>query len=158
MPVDGIQRRRDATTAVRDGAGVAVAVVHRDELVVTPVAPGLIVQRIGGRVLGTWNVSRAIPHRVVAAVVRLGQRVDETDGAIVDGGEHLRLVGDQFRSQREGETLRRAGGRHGPEDQARVPLSKERVLRAAFAYADEHGIKSLSMRDLGPRGAAAPPP
>jgi AcrR family transcriptional regulator len=32
---------------------------------------------------------------------------------------------------------------------ARVPLSRERVLRAAVAYADEHGIASVSMRKLG---------
>jgi AcrR family transcriptional regulator len=31
----------------------------------------------------------------------------------------------------------------------RVPLTKERVLLAAVAYADEHGIESLSMRNLG---------
>ena len=31
----------------------------------------------------------------------------------------------------------------------RVPLSRARVLRAAVAYADEHGIESLSMRKLG---------
>jgi AcrR family transcriptional regulator len=30
----------------------------------------------------------------------------------------------------------------------RIPLSKERVLRAAVAYADEHGIEALSMRKL----------
>jgi AcrR family transcriptional regulator len=32
---------------------------------------------------------------------------------------------------------------------ARVPLSRERVLRAAVTFADEHGIASLSMRKLG---------
>ena len=31
----------------------------------------------------------------------------------------------------------------------RTPLSRERVLRAAVAFADEHGIASLSMRKLG---------
>jgi AcrR family transcriptional regulator len=30
----------------------------------------------------------------------------------------------------------------------RIPLSKERVLRAAIAFADEHGIEALSMRKL----------
>jgi len=30
----------------------------------------------------------------------------------------------------------------------RIPLSKERVLRAALAFADEHGIEALSMRKL----------
>ena len=32
---------------------------------------------------------------------------------------------------------------------ARTPLSRERVLRAAIAFADEGGIGSLSMRKLG---------
>jgi AcrR family transcriptional regulator len=32
---------------------------------------------------------------------------------------------------------------------ARPPLSRERVLRAALAYADENGIGSLTMRKLG---------
>ena len=37
-----------------------------------------------------------------------------------------------------------------PSDpQPRVPLSRERVLRAAIALADEGGIESLSMRKLG---------
>ena len=31
----------------------------------------------------------------------------------------------------------------------RVPLNRERVLRAAVAFADEHGIGSVSMRKLG---------
>jgi AcrR family transcriptional regulator len=31
----------------------------------------------------------------------------------------------------------------------RTPLNRDRVLRAAVAYADEHGIGSLSMRKLG---------
>jgi len=32
---------------------------------------------------------------------------------------------------------------------ARAPLSREAVLRAAVAFADEHGLASLSMRKLG---------
>jgi AcrR family transcriptional regulator len=32
---------------------------------------------------------------------------------------------------------------------ARLPLNRERVLRAAVAFADEHGIASVSMRKLG---------
>lgn len=39
-----------------------------------------------------------------------------------------------------------AGGRAGVE--SRLPLTKERVLSAAFALADERGIESLSMRKL----------
>jgi len=35
-----------------------------------------------------------------------------------------------------------------PRDAARVPLSRERVLDAAFALADETGVESLSMRRL----------
>ena len=31
----------------------------------------------------------------------------------------------------------------------RTPLSRERVLRAAVAFADEHGIQALTMRKLG---------
>ena len=31
----------------------------------------------------------------------------------------------------------------------RKPLSRDRVLQAAVAFADEHGIESLSMRKLG---------
>lgn len=31
----------------------------------------------------------------------------------------------------------------------RVPLSRERILRAALEFADEHGIEALSMRKLG---------
>src|SRR4051812_33503120 len=31
----------------------------------------------------------------------------------------------------------------------RVPLSRERVLQAAVAFADENGVESLSMRKLG---------
>jgi AcrR family transcriptional regulator len=37
----------------------------------------------------------------------------------------------------------------GPATEARIPLSRERVLRAAVAFADESGIGSLSMRKLG---------
>ena len=33
--------------------------------------------------------------------------------------------------------------------QSRTPLSRDRVLRAALAYADENGIGSLTMRKLG---------
>src|ERR1039457_5880231 len=39
-----------------------------------------------------------------------------------------------------------------PNSQAtdkRIPLSRERILRAAVAFADEHGIVALSMRKLG---------
>ncbi len=36
-----------------------------------------------------------------------------------------------------------------PTTKARIPLSRERVLRAAVAFADEHGIAALSMRKLG---------
>jgi AcrR family transcriptional regulator len=36
-----------------------------------------------------------------------------------------------------------------PATVPRIPLSRERVLRAAVAVADEHGIASLSMRKLG---------
>ena len=36
-----------------------------------------------------------------------------------------------------------------PATEARTPLSRERVLRAAVAFADENGIASLSMRKLG---------
>jgi AcrR family transcriptional regulator len=36
-----------------------------------------------------------------------------------------------------------------PRPQPRVPLNRERVLRAAVALADEGGIESLSMRRLG---------
>jgi AcrR family transcriptional regulator len=36
-----------------------------------------------------------------------------------------------------------------PGNEVRVPLSRERVLRAAVAFADEHGIASVSMRKLG---------
>jgi AcrR family transcriptional regulator len=31
----------------------------------------------------------------------------------------------------------------------RIPLSRERILRAALAIADEHGVEALSMRKLG---------
>jgi AcrR family transcriptional regulator len=36
-----------------------------------------------------------------------------------------------------------------PATRRRLPLSRERVLRAAVAFADEAGIASLSMRKLG---------
>ena len=36
-----------------------------------------------------------------------------------------------------------------PQPQPRLPLSRERVLRAAVELADESGIESLSMRKLG---------
>jgi AcrR family transcriptional regulator len=36
-----------------------------------------------------------------------------------------------------------------PNSESRTPLSRERVLRAAVALADEKGIESLTMRELG---------
>ena len=36
-----------------------------------------------------------------------------------------------------------------PATGARTPLNRERVLRAAVAFADESGIATLSMRKLG---------
>ena len=36
-----------------------------------------------------------------------------------------------------------------PQPEPRIPLSRERVLRAAIALADEGGLESLSMRKLG---------
>lgn len=36
-----------------------------------------------------------------------------------------------------------------PAPKARIPLTRERVLRAAVAFADETGIDSLTMRKLG---------
>src|SRR4051812_35117978 len=36
-----------------------------------------------------------------------------------------------------------------PVPRPRTPLSRERVLVAAVAFADEHGIASLTMRNLG---------
>ena len=36
-----------------------------------------------------------------------------------------------------------------PATQPGPPLSRERVLRAAATFADEHGIRSLTMRKLG---------
>jgi AcrR family transcriptional regulator len=36
-----------------------------------------------------------------------------------------------------------------PKAKPRIPLSRERVLRAAIAFADRKGIESLSMRKLG---------
>jgi AcrR family transcriptional regulator len=37
----------------------------------------------------------------------------------------------------------------GPAREPRAPLSRDRVLQAAMAFADEHGLESLSMRKLG---------
>jgi AcrR family transcriptional regulator len=36
-----------------------------------------------------------------------------------------------------------------PASEPRVPLNRDRVLQAAVAFADEHGIASMSMRRLG---------
>jgi AcrR family transcriptional regulator len=36
-----------------------------------------------------------------------------------------------------------------PKAERRIPLNRERVLRAAIAFADANGIESLSMRKLG---------
>jgi AcrR family transcriptional regulator len=36
-----------------------------------------------------------------------------------------------------------------PTTEQRAPLSRERVLRTAVAFADRHGLESLSMRKLG---------
>jgi AcrR family transcriptional regulator len=36
-----------------------------------------------------------------------------------------------------------------PATEARIPLSRDRVLRAAVAFADQNGIGTLSMRKLG---------
>src|SRR5947199_9005908 len=33
--------------------------------------------------------------------------------------------------------------------ESRLPLSRERILRAALAIADEHGVEALTMRKLG---------
>ena len=41
--------------------------------------------------------------------------------------------------------------RTGAKTEARIPLSRERVLSAAIALADESGIESLSMRKLAER-------
>jgi Bacterial regulatory proteins, tetR family. len=41
--------------------------------------------------------------------------------------------------------------RTGAKAEARIPLSRERVLSAAIALADESGIESLSMRKLAER-------
>ncbi len=38
-----------------------------------------------------------------------------------------------------------------PKPESRIPLSRERVLRAAVALADDKGIESLTMRELGLR-------
>ncbi|HEY3560585.1 MAG TPA: TetR/AcrR family transcriptional regulator C-terminal domain-containing protein [Kribbella sp.] len=37
----------------------------------------------------------------------------------------------------------------GPNTERRIPLNRERVLRAAIALADRDGIESLTMRNLG---------
>lgn len=37
----------------------------------------------------------------------------------------------------------------GVTTETRVPLSRERIISAAIAYADEHGVEHLSMRKLG---------
>jgi AcrR family transcriptional regulator len=41
--------------------------------------------------------------------------------------------------------------RQTPEPDARAPLTRERVLRAAVALADERGLDALTMRELGTR-------
>ena len=41
--------------------------------------------------------------------------------------------------------------RRTPDPDSRTPLSRERVLRAAVALADERGLESLTMRELGLR-------
>ena len=41
--------------------------------------------------------------------------------------------------------------RSTPSPESRVPLSRERVLRAAVVLADEDGIEALTMRELGQR-------
>ena len=41
--------------------------------------------------------------------------------------------------------------RQTPDPDARTPLTRERVLRAAVALADERGLESLTMRELGRR-------
>ncbi len=38
-----------------------------------------------------------------------------------------------------------------PPSEPRTPLNRDRVLRAAVALADDHGIESLTMRELGLR-------
>jgi len=40
-------------------------------------------------------------------------------------------------------------GRAEPSTDSRAQLSRERVLAAAVAYADRHGLEALSMRNLG---------
>ena len=37
----------------------------------------------------------------------------------------------------------------GAEPAPRIPLSRDRIVRTAAAFADEHGIEALSMRKLG---------
>ena len=41
-----------------------------------------------------------------------------------------------------------------PATPPRIPLNRDRVLRAAVDFADEHGIRSLSMRKLGQTGTS----
>jgi AcrR family transcriptional regulator len=41
--------------------------------------------------------------------------------------------------------------RPAPSPETRAPLNRERVLRAAVALVDEHGIDALTMRELGLR-------
>ena len=43
-----------------------------------------------------------------------------------------------------------------PPTEARIPLSKARVLTAAVGFADEHGLESLSMRSLSERLGVVP--
>ncbi len=43
-----------------------------------------------------------------------------------------------------------------PEVEVRIPLSRERVLRAAVGLADEAGIESLTMRRLAERLGSEP--
>ena len=43
-----------------------------------------------------------------------------------------------------------------PEAEVRIPLSRERVLRAAVGLADEGGIESLTMRRLAERLGSEP--
>jgi AcrR family transcriptional regulator len=38
--------------------------------------------------------------------------------------------------------------KNAPTTDSRVPLNRERVLRAALDFADEHGLEALSMRKL----------
>ena len=52
-------------------------------------------------------------HGHLAPIVGFGHCVDEGDGVVVDGGEHLVPVGDQLRSGSGGELFRRSVGRLG---------------------------------------------